>query len=124
MTRRTGLLTSNSVRREATSSCVIVECSRPISSSRGERRGGGGGLLVVDLSPAGRQPATLTVGPIHDSRQKLILHQDEGLLKLQTHLFGGSVKANPTSENRELHRVEYFDNILGFNENYYTPGSY
>ena len=25
---------------------------------------------------------------------------------------------------RESHRVEYFDKMLGFNENYYTPGSY
>jgi len=30
----------------------------------------------------GRFPQTLTVGPIRDSRQKLILHQDKGLLKL------------------------------------------
>ena len=47
-------------------------------------------------------PTTFTIGPIRDSRQKLILHPDKRLLKLSPLVCGGSVKANLTSENREL----------------------
>ena len=47
-------------------------------------------------------PPTLPIGPVRRSRCKLVLHQDKGLLKLETALWGGSGKVNPSSENREL----------------------